>query len=186
MKILLLISDTYLFKDKKVKFKISDIEKIAKNYNEKIKEYPDKILPFVYEDLKTNDQKVIGWVRNLYSDLGHLIAEVKSIPNEMLNELKNKEKYSLFITFKRKTDLSHIALLKEPISLFDDIELIKYSPNYQSFSFNFKKEDGYISGINEDIIDNLRIELDRKDNEIDFLKKQIELFTKVKYIYNYD
>lgn len=128
-----------------IEFTTEDLDRIANEYEQRVKQTPFSLAPLV-KGHPTSDAPAYGWVEKLARRGNFLLAKLKDLSQEIVEEVRQKKYQRVSISLTKDFRLQHIGLLGAsnpavdgllPISFvdFDNFDEFYYQHNEDSLSF---------------------------------------------------
>lgn len=128
-----------------IEFTSEDLDRIANEYEQRVQQTPFSLAPLV-KGHPTSDAPAYGWVEKLARRGNFLLAKLKDLSQEIVEEVRQKKYQRVSISLTKDFRLKHIGLLGAtnpavdgllPISFvdFDNFDEFYYQHNEDSLSF---------------------------------------------------
>lgn len=148
-----------------------DIRKIAKIYNEKQSETNFSEAPLV-KGHPVDNAPALGWVENLAVKGNKLLAKIKDINKELIEEIRDKKFKKVSISLYPDLMLRHIGILGAGIPSVKGLKPVSFNENEDFLEFEEKYEKGY------NFIDTNDLELIDLKNQVQKLEYENQLLRK--------
>lgn len=118
-----------------INYTTEDLQKIVNNYNQKIQIDPTTIAPLVKGHPKSNSP-AFGWIDQLTRRGEYLLAKVKDLSNEIINEIKEKKYQKVSISLTNDLNLRHIGLLGAAAPAVEGLKPIEFTMNLNNIELS--------------------------------------------------
>jgi hypothetical protein len=162
---------------KSINYTNEDLLKIATNYNQRIQLEPTSKAPLVKGHPESN-APAYGWIDQLARRGDFLLAKVKDLTNDIINDIKDKKFQKVSISLTNDLNLRHIGLLGAAAPAVEGLKPIEFTMNLDNFEILSDIELNNESTANQET-ENNSYNYSELIDENTFMKNQIRDYQKV-------
>ncbi len=160
-----------------INYTTEDLQKIANNYNQRIQLEPTSKAPLVKGHPASNSP-AYGWIDQLARRGDYLLAKVKDLTSDIINDIKDKKFQKVSISLTNDLNLRHIGLLGAAVPAVDGLKPIEFTMNLGNTELFNDIEINNESTANQES-ENISYNYSELIDQNEFMKNQIREYQKV-------
>lgn len=125
-------------------FSAEDLDKIAHQYNLRSSESPSLQAPLV-KGHPYNDKPAYGWVERLARRGNFLLAKLRDLTPEIIEEVRNKQYQKISISLTNDLQLKHIGLLGAASPAVEGLSPVAFAEYDETFQMEYSQNEDSIT-----------------------------------------
>ncbi len=121
-------------------FSVEDLDKIANQYNQ-LNSNNNNLAPLVKGHPST-DAPAYGWVERLARRGNYLMAKIRDLTPEIIEEVRNKKYQRISISLTPKLHLNHVGLLGAAVPAVDGLAPVSFVELDDNIELEYSQNDG--------------------------------------------